>query len=229
MDAATPAYNPAAPSYARAVADLIIIAFFFLLRVGEYTMPLGNRRTRTVQFRLKDVKFWKNGTVVAHTVPLNQLNQCDMVTLFLDNQKNGQRGDTMNHHKVHSVFDPVSALARRVKAIKSFDMPPDTPLSFVSPGRHVEAASIVQAVRASAIRTGLPAKGYDTNRVAAHSLRASGAMALRLAGYTDGEIMKFGRWRSTTFLTYIHSQIGALSRGVATRMSRMISFVNVAG
>jgi hypothetical protein len=33
------------------VADLISVAFFFLLQVGEYTMPTGNRRTRTVQFR----------------------------------------------------------------------------------------------------------------------------------------------------------------------------------
>jgi len=192
-------------------------------------MPQMNRRTRTVQFRVQDVRFWKGQDLVPHTASLQQLSQCDMVALYIDNQKNGQRGDVLNHHKVHAVFDPVAALARCIKAIQSYNMPPETPLSFVSPGVHVSAHSIVLAVRASAVRTGLPGKGYELKRIAAHSLRASGAMALRLAGYNDGIIKKFGRWRSDTFLTYIHSQIGALSRGVATQMTRIIEFIQVAG
>jgi hypothetical protein len=41
--------------------------------------------------------------------------------------------------------------------------------------------------------------------------------------------MKIGQWRCTTFLTYIHSQIGDPNAGVATKMARLISFINVAG
>jgi hypothetical protein len=41
---------------ARATADLVATAFFFLLQVGEYTMPKRGTRTRTVQFRVQDVK-----------------------------------------------------------------------------------------------------------------------------------------------------------------------------
>jgi hypothetical protein len=37
----------------QATADLTIIAFCFLLRVGEYTQPTSGRPTRTTQFRLK--------------------------------------------------------------------------------------------------------------------------------------------------------------------------------
>jgi hypothetical protein len=33
----------------QALANLVVIAFFFLLRVGEYTLPTGNRHTRTTQ------------------------------------------------------------------------------------------------------------------------------------------------------------------------------------
>ena len=40
-----------------------------------------------------------------------------------------------------------------------------------------------------------------------YSLRASGAMALWLSGHGSPEaIMKMGRWRTQTFLTYTHSQ-----------------------
>jgi hypothetical protein len=41
----------------RAAADLTITSFFFLLRVGEYTMPKPRGTTRTVQFRVQDATF----------------------------------------------------------------------------------------------------------------------------------------------------------------------------
>jgi hypothetical protein len=42
----------------KAVGDLTLIAFFFLLRIGEYTSKgTRNETKRTVQFRIKDVTF----------------------------------------------------------------------------------------------------------------------------------------------------------------------------
>jgi hypothetical protein len=38
--------------------------------------------------------------------------------------------------------------------------------------------------------------------------------------------MRIGRWTSLTYLTYIHSQIGALAKGVAWKMSKF-HFQNV--
>ena len=78
------------------------------------------------------------------------------------------------------------------------------------------------------MKTNLVAQGYDLKRVSTHSLRASGAMALKLQGVDDSLIMKLGRWTGLTFLTYIHSQIGALNTGLATRMAVRVHFVNVA-
>jgi hypothetical protein len=63
----------------QAVADLISVAFLFLLQVGEYTMPTGNRWTRTVQFRCQDVRLWRFGQVLDHTAPLELLLQADGV------------------------------------------------------------------------------------------------------------------------------------------------------
>jgi hypothetical protein len=208
---------------------LVTTAFFFLLRVGEYAMPKANVRTRTVQFRVKDVTFRQNGLVLPHTSSLQQLLHAESVTLFIDNQKNGQRGATIHHTSCPGWFCPVKALARRVASICIQNCPPSTPLSFVHPGCHVVAAHITALIKQAAIDTNLVAQGYDIQRVSTHSLRASGAMALKLQGVDDTLIMKLGRWTGLTFLTYIHSQIGALNTGLAQRMTIRISYINVAG
>jgi hypothetical protein len=53
-------------------------------------------------------------------------------------------------------------------------------------------------------------------------------MALYLNAVDPTLIKKLGRWRSDTWLTYIHNQIGELTEGLATKMSRPIVFHNVA-
>jgi hypothetical protein len=212
----------------RAAADLVTTAFFFLLRVGEYTMPRKNVRTRTVQFRVQDVTFrHADGTVLLNTAPLQSLAAASSVTLFLDNQKNGQRGTTILHTRTGSWFCPVQALARRVASVMAFNVPVSTPLSFVRPGVHVAAKNITALVRHAATTTNLVAQGYDLRRIGTHSLRASGAMALKLQGAADSTIMKIGRWSNTTYLTYIHAQIGALNAGLAARMAVRVHFINV--
>jgi hypothetical protein len=59
------AYQPGGKPFNKAVADLILIAFYFLLRVGEYTIKgkRGNSK-RTVQFRMRDVTFFKKDLVL---------------------------------------------------------------------------------------------------------------------------------------------------------------------
>ena len=52
-------------------------------------------------------------------------------------------------------------------------------------------------------------------------------MALKLAGASDSTIMRVGRWTSLTYLTYIHTQIGALTAGLAWKMSSAFTFQNV--
>lgn len=213
----------------RAAADLITTAFFFLLRVGEYTFPRRNTVTRTVQFRVQDTTFRRqDGSVIPNTVPLAQLSLADSVTLHLDNQKNGQRGATILHTACpNSWFCPVQALARRVSTIMAFGVDSATPLSFVSPGIHVLSGDITRLVKHGATATNLAAEGYDLKRVNTHSLRASGAMALKLQGVADSTIMKIGRWTGLTFPTYIHAQIGALNIGLAEQMAAHVRFVNV--
>jgi len=52
-------------------------------------------------------------------------------------------------------------------------------------------------------------------------------MAMKLSGASDSTIMRVGRWLSLTYLTYIHSQIGALMAGLSKLMVRQVRFQNV--
>ena len=49
-----------ATSFERAVGDLMMIAFYYLMRVGEYTIKGKRNETKqTVQFKYEDVTFFK--------------------------------------------------------------------------------------------------------------------------------------------------------------------------
>ena len=94
----------------KAIADLATIAFLYLLRVGEYTQDVtpkldkSNARKQTVNFRVQDVGFFKNGTLLPRDSPLETLLTSDAATLKITNQKNGKKGDVV-HHKALSNLD----------------------------------------------------------------------------------------------------------------------------
>jgi hypothetical protein len=113
---------------ALAVGDLSIIAFFFLLRIGEYTRAPINPRTkkpktnakRTVQFHIGDIGFFKKGKILPRKSKLSILLTADEVTLKITNQKNGTMGQVIHQQATGNVRDcPVQAVARRVHHILS--------------------------------------------------------------------------------------------------------------
>ena len=71
---------------------------------------------------------------------------------------------------------------------------------------------------------GIPEELIDT-----HSLRIGGACALALAGYSETEIQKMGRWRGATFKEYIREQLEGYSKGMSKSMEKVHGFVNIAG
>jgi hypothetical protein len=218
----------------QATADLTIIAFYFLLRVGEYTQPTSRRPTRTTQFRLKDATFWRHLADGTHArlpfdTPDADLLQAQAVTLTLDNQKNSERDSTLHHDEVPGPLNPVAAVARRFVAARAASHSnPNALLCQYSARGHVRALAISKILLAAVRRTSLQDQGFVPSRIGSHSIRASGAMALYLNAVDPTLIKKLGRWRSDTWLTYIHSQIGELTEGIATKMSRPIVFHNVA-
>jgi len=79
--------------FVQAVADLATIAFYYLLRIGEYTVKgQRNESKQTRQFKLKDVTFFKRDKrgrlrQLPRTAPAQHIMTADCATLKLDNQK----------------------------------------------------------------------------------------------------------------------------------------------
>ena len=223
----------------QAIGCLTLIAFYFLLRVGEYTQPKfvyrNNKKcraTQTVQFTLKNVGFFKQGQVVPRSSSLETLLQCDAATLEITNQKNGRMGNTIHHETIDILKCPVKALAHRVYHIKINKGTDNTLLcaylDINNEWQQIQSQDIVQAVQAATKTLKLKKQVIDPGLVRAHSLCTGGATSMKLHGSSDIEIKKFGRWSSLTFTQYIHTQIAHLSNGVSKQMSTELPFVNIA-
>ena len=74
---------------------MAMIAFYYLLQVGEYTVKGSRNNTKqTVQFKYKDVLFFKNSNrgelqCLPRDAQANLISSAHGATLKLDNQKNG--------------------------------------------------------------------------------------------------------------------------------------------
>jgi hypothetical protein len=223
----------------KATADLTLIAFFYLLRVGEYTAPrtvVRNnttvRATRTRQFRTQDVGFWRKGKQLDRASPLKILLTADAATLKISNQKNGKMGQTIHQEGIQQPYCPVKALARRIAHILANGGTANTLLCMYKSSTKGEStvtpADMILMLRTSVKRLKLNEAGIDPDIIGVHSLRAGGAMALKLHGESDTTIMKQGRWSGLTFLQYIHNQIGHLSKNLSKKMATPLPFTNIA-
>ena len=231
---------PDANELDKAIGDLTIIAFYYLLRVGEYTVKGHRNNTKqTVQFRVQDVTFFRrdaNGTLrqLSRLAPHADIVAADSATLKLDNQKNGWKGVCI-HQETNGdpVHCPVRALGRRIVHIRQNTTDASTFLSsfFVGPTQFdVTDKDIRASLKQAATALQYPElKGIPIGRIDTHSLRSGGANALSLAGFSDREIQKMGRWRSATFKEYIREELACFSEGMSTKMKHRFAFVNIAG
>jgi hypothetical protein len=207
------------PSQAAAtISDMIIIAFYFLLRPGEYT---GTKQDTTC-FRLANVQLWQGGhrLDLANTTD-HQLLAATFVSLTFTNQKNGVRGEVIGHSRSGSpICCPVLALVRRILHLRHHSSPPATPLATYytnNIANPVRPADITDALRQATALVG-PSIGFLPNDISASSLRAGGAMALLCASVDSDRIRLLGRWRSDEMLRYLHLQAQPVMRHFASKM-----------
>jgi hypothetical protein len=178
------AYTLGKTNIERAIADLTMIAFYFLLRVGEYTVKgLCNNTKQTVQFNFEDVNFFKKNIwgqlrCFPHDAPDNLIASADGAMLKLDNQKNGWKGVCVYHksngNKMHC---PVQALARQYLHLCHNIAAETTFLSAYYDGtseRHdVTNKDVSKALKVAAIVLDYPAmKGIPINRINTHPRKA---------------------------------------------------------
>jgi hypothetical protein len=229
---------PSSPPSRQAAGQLAIIAFYYLLRVGEYTNPRYVTRdgrqvtsTRTKQFIVRNVGFFKDGKVLSRTSPLEILLTADAATLKISNQKNGRMGETIHQVAINKDACPVKALALRINHILTNGGSQDSLIcDFYEDNKvgHISSKDMITLLRAAAKTLKLQKQAIDPDLIGAHSLRSGGAMALKLHGYDDTTIRKMGRWTSDTFLQYIHNQIAHLSKDISKNMSMALPFLNIA-
>jgi hypothetical protein len=218
----------------QATADLINIAFYYLLRVGEYTKPRSTK-TNTIPIRVQDITFRRaDGTLIPNNQPLATLLSATEATIRMPNQKNGVKGQCIHQECTGTLYSPVNSLARRVHDILSHNGIPSTELfhyhhPMYTTWRTISSQQINTTLKQAAGEIGLYTLGYCEGDVSSHSLRAGGAMAMHLNGIDPNTIQKMGRWKSRTFLMYIHEQISAFATGVSLKMSNSIPFRHIAG
>ena len=229
-----------ASELAKAVGDLTLIAFYYLLRVGEYTKKRKrNSSKQTRQFKLQDCRFFKRDEKgrlrqLPRDATDEEIMSAEMVPLKLDNQKNGWKGVCINQHwNGEDYLDGTRAVARRYCHIRQHTSDMTTFLSayWVDGIRHdVTDEDIRASVKMAAAVLNYPElRGIPVERVDTHSLRSGGANALALAGYTETQIQKMGRWKGATFKEYISDQLHCFAAGMSKSMSQQFGFVNIAG
>ena len=162
--------------------------------------------TRTKQFVVGNVGFFKDGKAVKRNSPFAKLLMANLAVLKITNQKNGCMGQTITQHATTTPHFPVKTLAHIVHDILLLGGTDATLICLVRMGtkwQDVTSQNMVVMVRQTARLLNLQDQAIDPDLIGAHSLRADGAMALKLHGYDDITIMKMGRWTSLTFTQYI--------------------------
>jgi hypothetical protein len=233
-------HEPKAMELDRTISDLVMIAFYYLLRIGEYTTKAAwNDSKQTEEFKMGDITFFKkdkqgNLRTLPRDAPDDQIASADGATLKLDNQKNGWKGvcvyQKTNGDAIHC---PVQALGHRYLHLRQHGAAKKTILSaYYYGGKRfdVTANHISAALKLAASALEYPIqKGISINRINTHSLRSGGANALALAGYSDTQIQKMGRWRGATFKEYVRNKLACFSMGMSKDMKQKFGFVSLLG
>jgi hypothetical protein len=192
-------YGKEGTIHTQAIGDLLLIAFYYLLQIGEYTVKGKRKNTRqtkqTVQFKLEDVKFFKRnkmGTLVClpSDAPAALVLTADSATLKLDNQKNGWKGVCVHQEANGEPFNcPVRALAQRTLHLQDHNAGRKTLSSaFFHKGTRYDVCGedVNKGLKLGATILQYPStRGIPIDRIDMHSLRSGGANALALSGYSD--------------------------------------------
>lgn len=213
----------AAAEGTKGIADMIILAFFFLLRPGEYTSSASKKDS--APFRLMDVCLRRGHTYIdVVNCAIAELDTADFCSLTFSTQKNGVKNEKIGHVRSgHHLCCPVAAIIRRVKHLRAFNASPDTPLSqYFSTASNcwckVQSKDITASLRQAVIVLNPTALGFETKDIEARSLRSGGAMALLCGNVDTDKIRLLGRWKSDAMLRYLHVQALPLTYRFSERM-----------
>lgn len=198
---------------------MIALAFFFLLRPGEYTAT----PSESTPFQLGDVQLFVGLQRLNLTTASDaELLSATFGSLTFTTQKSGVRGEVVGLGRSgNPELCPVLSLARRVIHLRHNNALPATPLSAYYTGTSwccISPADITEALRLTVHTLGPANLGFLPSDITARCLRAAGAMAL-LCAHVDTDLIRLlGRWRSDEMLRYLHLQAEPVMRNFAPLM-----------
>jgi hypothetical protein len=211
--------DPNATNSRQTIMDLIIIAYYFLMRPGEYCTTSGEDASHP--FHTDEVEFWRGSTMIdPATATDNALLTATFCILQFTDQKNANRGEKVGHATSgDNMFCPVRALARRVIHLRRNNAPVHTPIhcyyeQYRGRQLRVPSTSVNVVLRQSATML-----GYDPADVTVKALRATGAMSLITARIDSDLIRLLGRWQSDAMLRYLHVQALPVMQNFARAMN----------
>jgi hypothetical protein len=212
------AYGVSQNDDTQAIADMIAIAFFFLLRPGKYTGTTSNARPS----RLQDVHSYI-GTRYLHTVLCTDadINAARSFLYIFITKKNGIRNEKI----VHGISGtglclPVHATACRLKCLRLKGAKCNVPIEsiYVRNRRTVIKVKQITDTILQAMIVNFHRTGISPDEVSARSLRAGGAIEL-LCGKVDKNLIKMMcHWNSDTFMHYLHMQAHPISHYFTAKM-----------
>ena len=198
----TALYNP----LAKAIANMLIIGFYFLLRPGEYTYSAQNNHP----FRLQDVTFQTpKGLVNAATAPIRLLRTATKVLLNFTTQKNCVKDQPITHgDTTNPLLSPLKAVLRQVLLLRKHRAPPTTPLytyyDVQDNPQSITAKHLTNTLKAACRDIGL-SLGISPKDISARALRNGGCVALIRAGVDPLLVRLMGRWRSWAMIEYLQT------------------------
>jgi hypothetical protein len=213
--------NPSATELQRAIADLIQVGFFFLMRCGEYC-KVPNAEFHP--FCLADVALFCGARRLRILICSRyELTTATAVQLTFTTQKNAVRGEVVGQSTSGDpYFCPVRAIGRRIWQLRRHVAPLTSPLCayYLTPGsapRQVKSHHVTQKLRDTA--RFLPDLNLPILMIHARALRASGATALLAAPHVDSNAAQLlGRWQSDTMIRYLHVRVQAVRNKYAAHM-----------
>jgi hypothetical protein len=213
------AFSGPTSDYMRIVARIICIAFYFLLRPGEYT----GTKTDDQPFLIQDITLHLGTRPLdSYEAPIEQIKAATAVTYTFTTQKNANRNEQVSHGRSKHVHCcPVKTTIDMILYHRKMKTPKNKPLASYYNDKNklipIAAADITERLRFAA-RANFHLTGIADKDISARSLRAGGAMAL-MCGNIDFDIIKLlGRWQSDAMLRYLHVQAQPVTQQLAVKM-----------
>jgi hypothetical protein len=184
----------------QAVADMCNIAFYFIVRPGEYT---GTTSDHT-PFRLQDVALHVGTRRLDNMLAsLTDIQTVDSVSYTFTTQKNGTKGKILTHVlSGDALACPVKANIRRLIHLRNHKAPKTAPIASYFHNRKrvtIKANDITDALWLATVATGHQT-GLLPSDISARSLRAGGAVALLNGNIDHNTIRMLGRWHSDAMI-----------------------------